>query len=92
MVKRWVESAGSGSEPGKAELGSVGQGSVGSRVGDCMGWGVLLNIILEVPEYGIEGSVSGQCVIIIEVVVFSCLSMYVEALYGIKVDALFLEL
>jgi hypothetical protein len=30
--------------------------------------------------------------IIIEVVVFSCLSMYVEALCGVKVDALFLEL
>jgi hypothetical protein len=51
-----------------------------------------LNLILEVIEYGIEDSVSGQCVIIIEVVVFSCRSVYVEALYGIKVDALFLEL
>jgi hypothetical protein len=57
-----------------------------------VGCGVLLNLILEVTEYGIEDSVSRQCVIIIEVVGFSCLSMYVEALYGIKVDALFLEL
>jgi hypothetical protein len=31
MVKCWLEIAGSGSEPGKAELGSVGQGSVGER-------------------------------------------------------------
>jgi hypothetical protein len=47
---------------------------------------------LEVSEYGIEDSISEQSVIIIEVFVFSCLSMYVEVLYGVKVDALFLEL
>ena len=89
----WVERQVVAPSRGKAELGSVGQGIVeGSGVGNSVGWGVLLNYILEVTEYGIEDSVSWQCVIIIEVVIFSCLPMYVEALYGIKVDALFLEL
>ena len=78
---------------GKAELGSMGQGVVGERGRGLGGmrW-YLLNLILEVTEYGIEDSVSGLCVIIIKVVVFSCLSMYLEALYGVKVDAFFLEL
>ena len=52
----------------------------------------LLNFILEVSEYGIEDSISGKGVIIIEVVVFSCQSMYVEALYCVEVDAFFLKL
>ena len=78
---------------GKAQLGSRGQGGVGKRGRELRGvrW-YLLKLILEVTEYGIEDSVSGLLVIIIKVVVFSCLSMYVEALYGVKVDEGFLEL
>jgi hypothetical protein len=38
-----------------------------------------LKLILEATEYGIEDSVSGQCVIIIEVVVFSCLSTWSDS-------------
>ena len=51
----------------------------------------LLKFILEVSEYGIEDSVSGKGVII-KVVVYGRLSMYVEALYCVEVDAFFLEL
>ena len=61
----WVERQVVAPSRGKAELGSVGQGIVeGSGVGNSVGWGVLLNYILEVTEYGIEDSVSWQCVII----------------------------
>jgi hypothetical protein len=57
-----------------------------------MGMRGLLTFILEVSKYGIKDSISGKGVVIIEVVVFSCLSMYVEALYCVEVGALFLEL
>jgi len=52
----------------------------------------LFKFILEVSEYGIEDSVNGKGVIIIKVVVYGRLSMYVEALYCVEVDAFFLEL
>ena len=61
-------------------------------VGGCVGMRSLLTFMLEVSEYGIEDSISGKCAVIIEVVVFSCLSMYVEALCCVEVDAFFLEL
>jgi hypothetical protein len=51
----------------------------------------LLTFILEVSEYDVDDSISGKCVVIIDVVVFSGLSMYVEALYCVEVDAFFLE-
>jgi hypothetical protein len=51
----------------------------------------LLTFSLEVSEYGIEDSISKKGVVI-EVVVFSRLSVYVEALYCVKVGAFFLEL
>jgi hypothetical protein len=35
--------------------------------------------------------ISGKGVVVIEVVVFCCLSVYVEALYCVKVGAFFLE-
>ena len=57
----------------------------------CMGMRSLLKFILEVSEYGIEDSVSGKGVII-KVVVYGRLSMYVEALYCVELDAFFLEL
>ena len=40
----------------------------------------LLTFILEVSEYGVEDSISGEGVVIIEVVVFSGLSVYMEPL------------
>jgi len=64
---------------GKAGLGFCGGRGV---------WGLelhrgegLLNFFQEGSEYGIKDSISRKGVIIIGVVVFSCLSMYVEALY-----------
>jgi len=47
---------------------------------------------LEVSEYGIEGSVNREGVIIIKVIVYGRLSMYVETLYCVEADAFFLEL
>ena len=47
-------------------------------------WGGLLNFNLEVSENGIEDSISGKSVIIIEVVDISRLSMYVEVLYCVR--------
>ena len=55
-------------------------------------WGGLLNFNLEVSENGIEDSISGKSVIIIEVVDISRLSMFVEVLYCVEVDAFSLEL
>ena len=52
----------------------------------------LFKFILEVSEYGIKDFVNGKGVIIIKVVVYGRLSMYVEALCCVKVDAFFLEL
>ena len=52
----------------------------------------LFKFILEVSEYGIKDFVNGKGVIIIKVVVYGRLSMYVEALYCVEVDAFFLEL
>jgi len=76
---------------GKAGLGFTVAEECGGLRG-CVGMRGLLNFILEVSEYGIEDSISGKGVIIIKVVAFSCLSMYVEALYSVKVDAFFLKL
>jgi hypothetical protein len=80
LVECRVSSAGSGPE--------LGKGRVGFLRGQRSGGGVelhrdegLLNFFLEVSEYGIEDSISRKGGIIIKVVVFSCLSMYVEALY-----------
>jgi hypothetical protein len=56
-----------------------------------MGEGFLLNLILEVSEYCVEDFISGQGVVI-EVVVFRCLFMYVEALNCVKVGAFFVEM
>ena len=61
-------------------------------VSSCVGMRGLFKFILEVSEYGIEDSVNGKGVIIIKVVVYGRLSMYVEALYCVEVDAFFLEL
>jgi hypothetical protein len=55
------------------------------------GRGVLFAFILEVSDYGVKDFISGKGVVIIEVVVFCCLSMYVEALYCVEVGAFFLE-
>jgi hypothetical protein len=46
---------------------------------------------LEVFEYGIEDSVNREGVIIIKVVVYGLLSMYLEVLYCVEVDAFFSE-
>jgi len=91
VVKCWVESAGSGPKMGKGKVRFYGaeEGGIGGGLGGCMGMRGLLNFILEVSGYGIEDSVSGRGVIIIEVVVYSCLSMYVEVLYCMEVDAFF---
>jgi hypothetical protein len=75
LVEYWVKWAGSGLIRGKAGLVSMGsRGCGGGSEG-------LLNFILEVSENGIKDSISGKSVIIIEVAVISCLSVYVEALY-----------
>ena len=74
------------SDRGKAWL--VVAGTEGCGV--CRGEG-LLNYILEVSKNGIKYSISGKGVIIAEVVVISCLYVYVEVLYCVKVDAFFLE-
>ena len=51
----------------------------------------LLNFILGISKNDMEYSISGKGVVVIEVVVISCLSVYVEALYFVKVYAFFLE-
>jgi len=58
--------------------------------GVCRGEG-LLNFIQEVSKNGIKYSLSGKSVVIIKVVVISCLYVYVEALYCVKVYVFFLE-
>jgi len=55
----------------------------------CVGMRGLFKFILEVSEYGIDDSASGKGVIIIKVVVYGRLSMYMEALYCVEVDAFF---
>jgi len=49
----------------------------------------LFRFHLEVSEYGIEDSVNREGVIIIKVVVYGRLSVHVEALYCVEVDAFF---
>jgi len=46
---------------------------------------------LEVSEYGIKDSINREGVIIIKVVVYGRLSVYVEALYCVEVDAFCLD-
>jgi len=94
MIKCWVERAGSGPETGKGKVGfCVGRGVWGRGwVRGCMRMRGLFKFVLEVSKYGIEDFVHGKGVIIIKVVVYGRLSMYVEALCCVKVDAFFLEL
>ena len=83
VVTCWVESVGSGTETGKETLGFMVAdecGVAGGWVMGCVGMRGLLKFILEVSEYGVT---------IINVVVYSRLCMYVEALYCAVVDAFF---
>jgi hypothetical protein len=68
MVECWVESVGSGSETRKGGVGFChGQRRGEGGVAGCVGMRSLLTFILEVSEYGIEDSICGKGVVIIEV-------------------------
>ena len=93
MIKCWVERAGSGPETGKGKVGFYeGRGLWGRGwVRGCMRMRGLFKFVLEVSKYGIEDFVNRKGVIVIKVVVYGRLSMYVEALYFVELDAFLLH-
>jgi len=71
----------------------LGRGVWGSRwVRGCVRMRGLFKFDVEVSKYGIKDLVNRKGVIVIKVVVYGRLSMYVEVLYCVNVDAFFLEL